>query len=67
MEFKDKNYLPILVNDRVLTPDPTDEDGYNHSFEGTVKELGTDGYVIVEDGDGDCWCIEPERLEVLNP
>jgi hypothetical protein len=35
-------------------------------FVGVVIEIDKDnGYAVVEDGDGDCWSVEIERLEIL--
>ena len=49
------------MGDSVEVPDPNDSDIHNHSFVGTIVgfrgELAT-----VEDGDGDCFDIEVERL-----
>ena len=62
----DKNGVEVYVGANVEVPSPTTEDQWNFEFVGTVIELRTDdGYAIVEDGDGDCWCVEFERLEVL--
>ena len=66
MKLLDKNGVEVYVGADVEVPSPTTEDQWNFEFVGTVTELRTDdGYAIVEDGDGDCWCVEFERLEVL--
>lgn len=64
--MKDKNYKDIKVGDTVDVPPPRDaDDGYNNEFRGTVNSFHGD-YVVVEDMEGDCFCIEPERLEVVD-
>ena len=51
----------IETGDLVDMPDPNESDLYNHSFEGIVIGFH-DTYVTVEDQDGDCFDIEPERV-----
>jgi hypothetical protein len=66
MEFIDKNGNEVYVGATVDVPSPTTEDLWNFEFEGTIVKLDKEnGYVIVEDGDGDCWAIEVERVEVI--
>lgn len=66
MEFKDKNGEEIFVGVSVDVPTPNEgQDLWNFEFTGTVIGLDkTNGYCLIEDGDGDCWCVEPERLEI---
>ncbi len=59
----DKNNFLINIGDPVLVPQPNDSDLHNHEFLGTV--ISIDKYVTVEDSEGDCFDIEPERLEVV--
>ena len=64
--MKDKNYKDIKVGDTVDVPAPKDaDDGYNNEFRGTVNSFHGD-YVVVEDMDGECICIEPEVLEIVD-
>lgn len=65
MEFRDKNYDEVYVGAEVDVPPPTQEDQWNFNFTGTIIKLDKEnGYVIVEDGDGDCWTVEVERVEL---
>ena len=66
MTLLDKNGVEVYVGVDVEVPSPTSEDQWNFEFVGVVKELDREnGYAVVEDGDGDCWCVEFERLEIL--
>ena len=49
------------IGDEVEVPEPNETDIHNHSFVGTIAEFRGDN-AIVEDGDGDCFEIEVERL-----
>ena len=49
------------IGDSVEVPDPNDSDIHNHSFVGTIVDF-RNGNAVVEDGDGDCFEIEVERL-----
>ena len=50
------------VGDIVEVPEPeTDDDIHNHSFVGNIIKI-KGIYAIVEDGDGDCFDIELDRL-----
>ena len=49
------------IGDSVEVPDPNDSDIHNHSFVGTIVNF-RNGNAVVEDGDGDCFEIEIERL-----
>jgi hypothetical protein len=65
MEFRDKNYDEVYVGAEVDIPSPNSEDNWNFEFTATVVKLDkVNGYVIVEDGDGDCWTVEVERVEL---
>lgn len=62
----DKNGIEIKKGDTVDVPAPlSKDDGYNHEFRGFVSGFHGD-YVIVEDQDEESFCIEPERLEVVD-
>jgi len=52
----------FAVGDFVLVPDPNESDIHNHEFLGTIKGIRGE-YATVEDGDGDCFDIELDRLE----
>ena len=66
MEFKDKNYDDVYVGAEVQIPSPNSEDLWNHEFTATVRKLDrVNGYVEVEDGDGDWWTVEVERVELI--
>ena len=60
----DKNGKELFVGADVDVPSPNENDQWNFDFTGTIIEFDEHGYCIVEDGDGDCWCVEPERLEL---
>jgi len=65
MEFKDKNYDEVYVGAEVEIPSPNEEDLWNHEFTATVRKLDkVSGYIEVEDGDGDWWTVEVERVEL---
>ena len=49
------------IGDSVEVPDPDETDIHNHSFVGTIIDFRT-GNAVVEDGDGECFEIEVERL-----
>ncbi len=53
----------IQQGDNVEVPDPNETDIHNHSFSGYVKFIKECGKIaVVEDGDGDCFDIEINRL-----
>ena len=52
------------IGDSVEVPDPNDSDIHNHSFVGTIIDF-RNGNAVVEDGDGDCFEIEVERLTLI--
>lgn len=55
----------LQVGEFVLVPEPDDTDIHNHEFTGEVIAI-TNGIVTVEDGYGDCFDIEIERLKPEN-
>jgi hypothetical protein len=55
----------ISIGDTVIVPDPEGDDMWNHEFQGQVKSMDND-YIVVEDGDGDCWSVEGDRLLIDN-
>lgn len=57
-----ENLMEIQVGSFVLVPDPNESDIHNHEFLGVVVSIRGE-YATVEDGDGDCFDIEIERLE----
>ena len=61
--YLDMNGTAIEPFDSVLVPEPNDSDQHSHEFSGMVDGFRY-GNVIVVDGDGDYFEIEPERLEV---
>ena len=64
MKPRDKNYKVIKIGDDVEVPEI--EGNVEFEFRGTVIEFNpTDDYIIVEDMDGDCFCVEPELLELV--
>ena len=66
MKLFDKNYEELYVGADVEVPTPTSEDSWNFEFQGTVVKLEIiDGYVVVEDMEGDCFMVEAERVEIL--
>ena len=61
--YLDLNGDAIELFDEVDVPEPNDTDIHNFSFTGMVDSF-RNGYVVVVDADGDCFEIEPERLEL---
>jgi hypothetical protein len=51
----------FAIGDEVEVPEPNDTDIHNHSFVGTIIEFRGEN-AIVEDGEGDCFEIETDRL-----
>ena len=63
MIHRDKNYREIKIGDSVHVP--VIEGNVTFEFSGRVESFNPrDDYIIVEDQDGDCFCIEPELLEI---
>jgi hypothetical protein len=52
------------IGDAVEVPDPIDDDIHNHSFVGYIVSIVGD-MATVEDGDGDFFDIELNRLEMV--
>lgn len=63
--MKDINGVKIEQGNTVDVPAPNDSDMHNFEFRGTVDSF-RDGYVVVSDGDGDCFSLEPSRLTVID-
>ena len=61
--YLDMNGTPIRMFDEVDVPEPKEDDLHNFEFTGMVDGF-RNGNVVVVDGDGDCFEIETERLEV---
>lgn len=62
----DKRGCVLKEHDMVLMPDPDPKkgDAWQHgNFIGTIVSLNPD-MIIVEDADGNCWDIEPGRVEL---
>lgn len=57
----------LAVGQRVMMPEPKEDgtDSHQNEFAGRVEGFH-DEYVTVQDGDGDCFDIEPERVIVLD-
>lgn len=67
MENRDKNYNLIELGMYVELPDPNfEDDNWSHSFVGSVLKIDDFGYIIVEDIEGDCFAVEPERVEITD-
>lgn len=65
-KFLDKNGIELYVGVDVDVPPPTSDDLWNFEFTGTVVKIDKENnYAIVEDGDGDCWCVEFNRLKII--
>ena len=60
----DKHGMLIGKGFLVESPEPNDSDIFDHAFVGTVKGFH-DKYVVVEDQEGDCFDLEPERIKIL--
>jgi hypothetical protein len=65
--MRDKNDVEIYEDDRVIVDDPGPSDDWNHSFSGTVDSLDREEWwVIVEDGDGEIFWVDPGMIEVVD-
>jgi hypothetical protein len=53
------------IGESVEVPEPNDSDIHNHSFVGVIVGFRDNGNAVVEDGDGDCFEIEVERLKLI--
>ena len=54
----------VNLMDTVFVPEPQEGDYWQHGFQGTVVEINDD-YVVVEDGDGDCWTVEKNKIKEI--
>lgn len=60
----DKRGYVLKEHDMVLMPEPQEEDAWEYgNFVDTIVSLNPD-MITVEDADGDCWDIEPGRVEL---
>ena len=51
----------------VIVKDPEPNDLWSHSFMADILNVETDlGFCVVVDGDGDCWDVDFNKLEVPN-
>ena len=62
-QLTDSNEILIDLLETVLVPAPMPSDLYKKSFIGTVVGF-LESYVTVEDQDGNCFDIEPDRLTI---
>ncbi len=65
LSYKDKNGKHIGLGMDVDVPESNGTDMWNFDFRGVVDSF-RDGDVIVLDGDGDYFSIEPGRLEIAD-
>lgn len=66
--MKDKNGKEVTTGMHVLMPEPNpnSNDAWAYGeFSAYVEEF-KNGYLVVVDGDGDYFCIEPNRVEIDN-
>lgn len=63
-DYLDMNGKAIQPFDDVIVPNPNETDIHNFEFQGMVDGF-RNGNVLVVDQEGDCFEIEPERLEVV--
>jgi len=59
--LKDSTGRILQVGDSVEVPSPKKNDMWNHDFVADVDSF-SEGYVIVRDGDDDCFAVESNRL-----
>lgn len=65
MVFRDKNNEVIYVGACVSVDPPRPNDLWIHEFDGVIKQFNVqDNSVIVEDGDGDCWDVDLDQIEL---
>ena len=65
MDYEQETYSEQLnIGDSVLVPEPNGSDIHLHEFSGYIKSFRGDN-AIVEDGDGNIFEIETERLTLL--
>ena len=64
--MEDKNGKRIEKGMSVEVDEPKANDNYNFSFVGCVEEVREDiGDVVVIDGDGDCFSIDADCLQIV--
>lgn len=56
--------MNFKIGDYVIVNDPTDNDIWMHAFSGQIIEIVNDNTTIVEDGDGDCWAVDFEAMQL---
>lgn len=55
--------VTINVGDLVEVTEPKHNDSlHEHSFVGYVAEINYSGYIVVEDSDGDFFCMEDDEI-----
>lgn len=59
---KKGNFLEVGQSVKVDEPETSTSETYMFGFAGTVESF-RDNHVIVEDMDGDCFCVNPENLQ----
>ena len=59
---KKGNFLEVGQSVEVDEPETSTSETYMFGFVGTVESF-RDNHVIVEDMDGDCFCVNPENLQ----
>lgn len=52
----------LKVGDSVIVGEPRADDLHQHGFMGTVVAVKSDGVVVVEDQDGNCFDVGAERV-----
>lgn len=61
----DKNGDELFIGASVSVDSPTTKDMWNFEFSGIIiRYVPEENYLKVEDGDGNVWCVEPEKLEL---
>lgn len=60
----DKNGITITADDMVIVGDPGSSDLWHHSFQGNVVGFHN-SFIVVADGEGDYFDVEPEKIEVV--
>ena len=64
--MKDAKGNTLKIGDSVLVPSPTSQDDlHSHEFIGTVINFRP-FLITVEDQDGDCFDVEPNRLTIYD-
>ncbi len=55
------NNVEYFSKGQTVNVEQRDGDLFNHNFTGTVKRI-SNGLIIVEDQDGDCWEVEFDQV-----